>query len=156
MKILLVNPPNSGRSIPEERYGITSIKQILRGEPLALEVLAGNLEDFDVRIADADIAVYGFNPEKQDPSKGPEIIRKAFSSAAFVVKGGLPIVRDGEIITEAPAGRTFWLDLPQREGIESEISEFFQKYYSVSFENYPVRESFLHHSAKIPVSTPSE
>lgn len=52
MKILLVNPPNSGKSIPEEKYGIDSIKQIFRGEPLALEVLAGNLPDFEVRIID--------------------------------------------------------------------------------------------------------
>ena len=37
MNILLINPPNCGRSIPEERYGITSLKQIFRGEPLALE-----------------------------------------------------------------------------------------------------------------------
>jgi radical SAM superfamily enzyme YgiQ (UPF0313 family) len=56
MKILLVNPPNSGRSIPEEKYGIDSIKQIFRGEPLALEVLAGNLTDFEVRIVDLKAA----------------------------------------------------------------------------------------------------
>ncbi|MBD1400076.1 hypothetical protein [Pelovirga terrestris] len=41
MRILLINPPNCGRSIPEERYGITSIKKIFRSEPLALEALAG-------------------------------------------------------------------------------------------------------------------
>jgi radical SAM superfamily enzyme YgiQ (UPF0313 family) len=56
MKILLVNPPNSGKSIPEEKYGIDSIKQIFRGEPLALEVLAGNLPDFEVRIVDLKAA----------------------------------------------------------------------------------------------------
>lgn len=56
MKILLVNPPNSGKSIPEERYGIDSIKQIFRGEPLALEVLAGNLAGFDVKIVDLKAA----------------------------------------------------------------------------------------------------
>lgn len=56
MKILLVNPPNSGRSIPEERYGIDSIKKIFRGEPLALEVLAGNLPEFAVRIVDLKAA----------------------------------------------------------------------------------------------------
>lgn len=56
MKILLVNPPNSGKSIPEERYGIDSLKQIFRGEPLALEVLAGNLPDFEVRIVDLKAA----------------------------------------------------------------------------------------------------
>ncbi|MFT5729602.1 MAG: radical SAM superfamily enzyme YgiQ (UPF0313 family) [Desulforhopalus sp.] len=52
MNILLVNPPNCGRSIPEERYGIDSLKQIFRGEPLALEELAGNLLEYDVRIVD--------------------------------------------------------------------------------------------------------
>lgn len=52
MKILLVNPPNCGRSIPEERYGIDTLKQIFRGEPLALETLAGNLDGHDVRIID--------------------------------------------------------------------------------------------------------
>jgi hopanoid C-3 methylase len=55
MKILLVNPPNSGRSIPEEEYGIDSIKPIFRGEPLALEVLAGNLSDHDVMILDLKV-----------------------------------------------------------------------------------------------------
>lgn len=52
MKILLVNPPNSGRSIPEEEYGIKNIKMIFRGEPLALEVIAGNLTGYEVCIAD--------------------------------------------------------------------------------------------------------
>jgi len=55
MKILLVNPPNCGRSIPEERFGITSIKQIFRGEPLALEMLAGNLDGHDVALLDLKV-----------------------------------------------------------------------------------------------------
>ena len=52
MKILLINPPNCGKSIPEERYGIETIKMIFCGEPLALETLAGNLDGHDVAIAD--------------------------------------------------------------------------------------------------------
>ena len=52
MNILLVNPPNAGRSIPEEEYGITSIKQIFRGEPFSLEVVAAPLIAHDVRIVD--------------------------------------------------------------------------------------------------------
>ncbi|MEN8189641.1 MAG: radical SAM protein [Thermodesulfobacteriota bacterium] len=55
MDILLINPPNSGRSIPEDHFGITSVKQIFRGEPLALEELAGNLRDHDVRILDLKV-----------------------------------------------------------------------------------------------------
>ena len=60
MRILLVNPPNCGRSIPEERYGITSIKQIFRGEPLALEMLAGNLDGHEVAILDLKVAPEAF------------------------------------------------------------------------------------------------
>ncbi len=52
MKIMLVNPPNCGRSIPEEEYGITSLKQIFKGEPLNLEILAGSLPEHDVTICD--------------------------------------------------------------------------------------------------------
>ena len=55
MNILLVNPPNCGRSIPEERYGIDSIKQIFRGEPLSIEALAGNLRDHEVHIVDLKV-----------------------------------------------------------------------------------------------------
>ena len=51
-KVLFVNPPNCGRSIPEEEYGITSLKQIFKGEPFNLEVLAGPLGDHDVLIFD--------------------------------------------------------------------------------------------------------
>lgn len=55
MRILLINPPNCGRSIPEERYGITSLKQIFRGEPLALEELAGSLAGHEVEILDLKV-----------------------------------------------------------------------------------------------------
>jgi len=55
MRILLINPPNCGRSIPEERYGITSIKKIFRSEPLALEALAGNLYGHEIRIVDLKV-----------------------------------------------------------------------------------------------------
>lgn len=63
MKILLLNPPNCGRSIPEERYGITSIKQIFRGEPLGLEELAGNLGGHTVHLVDLKADPAGLEPE---------------------------------------------------------------------------------------------
>ena len=52
MNILLVNPPASGRSIPEEQYDVTIIKQIFRGEPFGLETLAGGVPEQEVRILD--------------------------------------------------------------------------------------------------------
>lgn len=70
MRILLINPPNCGRSIPEERYGIDSLRSILRSEPLALETLAGNLDGHEVAIVDLkaapealDEALASFAPE---------------------------------------------------------------------------------------------
>jgi radical SAM superfamily enzyme YgiQ (UPF0313 family) len=61
MRILLVNPPDCGRSIPEERYGIDSIKAIFRGEPLALETVAGNLDGHELRILDLKAEPDGFH-----------------------------------------------------------------------------------------------
>ena len=49
---MLINPPNCGRSIPEEEYGIISLKQIFKGEPFNLEVLAGPLNNHEVMIFD--------------------------------------------------------------------------------------------------------
>lgn len=60
MNIVLINPPNCGRSIPEEEFGITSLKMIFRGEPLALEALAGNLSGHEVRIVDLKAEPDGF------------------------------------------------------------------------------------------------
>ena len=73
MRIVLINPPNCGRSIPEEQFGISSLKMIFRGEPLALEALAGNLAGHDVEIIDLKV-----NPDGLDEglAKGsrPDII----------------------------------------------------------------------------------
>lgn len=56
MRIQLINPPNSGRSIPEETYGNTSMKLVFRGEPLSLETLAGNLDGHDTHLTDLKAA----------------------------------------------------------------------------------------------------
>jgi radical SAM superfamily enzyme YgiQ (UPF0313 family) len=66
MKVLLVNPPDCGRSIPEERFGIDSLRPIFRGEPLALETVAGGLPGHDVSIVDL----------KADPGALPEALSR--------------------------------------------------------------------------------
>jgi len=103
MKILLVNPPNCGRSIPEENYGIDAIKMIFRGEPLALEVIAGNLDGHDVAITDLKVlpgalesALARFKPELVGftgvACEANTVLRLAAevkrNSAALVVVGG--------------------------------------------------------------------
>ncbi len=63
MKILLVNPPNCGKSIPEEHYGVTVIKATFNGEPLCLEELAGNLEGHEIKILDLKVEPDGLKEE---------------------------------------------------------------------------------------------
>lgn len=72
MRILFINPPNCGRSIPEERFGIDSLKQIFCGEPLALESLAGNLGEHQLRILDLKVEADGLQPELD--SFDPELV----------------------------------------------------------------------------------
>jgi radical SAM superfamily enzyme YgiQ (UPF0313 family) len=117
MKILLVNPPNSGKSIPEEKYGIDSIKQIFRGEPLALEVLAGNLRDFEVRIVDLKAApdslaevlaefrpdlagITGVTCEANAVLKLAAEIKE--SCGAIIVVGGIHASNDPEFFNRTP------------------------------------------------------
>jgi len=117
MHILLLNPPNCGRSIPEERYGITSIKQIFRGEPLGLEELAGNLGEHTVRLVDlkADpggletelssfrpdvVGITGITCEANTVLRLAEAIKTA--CGAHVVAGGIHASNDPEFYnTEA-------------------------------------------------------
>jgi len=73
MQIVLINPPNCGRSIPEEEFGITSLKMIFRGEPLALEVLAGNLPGHAVRIVDLKADPHGLDALLAEGT-GPDIV----------------------------------------------------------------------------------
>lgn len=116
MKILLINPPNCGRSIPEERYGITSLKQIFRGEPLALEELAGNLAEHTVRILDlkadpegADREFEEFRPEVVGITgvtcEANTVLRLAAkvkeSCRATVVVGGIHAGNDPEFFNRA-------------------------------------------------------
>ncbi|NQU42367.1 cobalamin B12-binding domain-containing protein [bacterium] len=72
MKVLLVNPPNSGRSIPEEKYGIDSMRRIFVGEPLGLEVLAAHLGGHEVGILDLKAEPEGWERGFED--FGPDLV----------------------------------------------------------------------------------
>ncbi len=118
MKILLINPPNSGRSIPEEEYGISSLKPIFRGEPLALEVLAGNLIGHDIMILDLKVEPAAL--ETTLTSFSPNLVGitgmtceansmldiasqvKDHKTAIIVVVGGIHASMDGDFFNVAP------------------------------------------------------
>ncbi|MDH5597409.1 MAG: amidohydrolase family protein, partial [Candidatus Peregrinibacteria bacterium] len=95
--------------------------------------------------ADADVAIYDINPKKFE-SSNYELIEKAFSAARYTVKDGEIVVKEGEVVA-SPIGRRFWVNVKVPKDIEEavleDIKEVFDKYYTVSLENYPVQDEYL-------------
>ena len=95
--------------------------------------------------ADGDVSVYDLDPTKWRPSMYTQI-EKAFGSAAYTVKGGEVVVKDGEVVA-VPDGTTFWVDAKIPDSVEEDLMrdlrEDFGKYYTVSLRNYPVEDAYL-------------
>jgi formylmethanofuran dehydrogenase subunit A len=104
--------------------------------------------------ADADIAIYKIDPSKLDSSKDYKKVTKAFRKAAYTIKDGLIVAKDGEVV-KSLQGRTFWskTDLSREifDQTTSYIKEKFEDYYTVQLENYVIDESYLGESAPISV-----
>jgi formylmethanofuran dehydrogenase subunit A len=102
--------------------------------------------------ADADVAVYNLNPEVVDPSKKFVTAKKAFERTAYTIKDGRIVVKDGEIAKQV-FGKTYWVDVKTSmpHEINDEIKKKFKNYWTVEYENYPIREGFLHSPAPITV-----
>jgi len=102
--------------------------------------------------ADADVAIYRINPKEVDPSNDYRAVRKAMRRAAYVIKEGKVVVKDGEVV-RAIVGRTYWVDARAPEAIEArcrgEVSKRFQEYYTVQAENYIIDEDYLARSAPV-------
>jgi len=106
--------------------------------------------------ADADIAVYAIDPKKVDPSREYRRVRRAFSKAAYTVKGGEIVVRDGAIVKQT-FGRTFWVNpivSPEWSVKDEELAKRFRRYWTIEYDNYPIREGFL--LSEEPVPTKAE
>jgi formylmethanofuran dehydrogenase subunit A len=102
--------------------------------------------------ADADVAVYNINPEVDDPSKNFVAARKAFEHAAYTIKDGEIVVKDGEIVKQV-FGKTYWVNVQTSlpHDINDDIKKKFKDYWTVEYENYPIRNGFLHSPAPVAV-----
>lgn len=102
--------------------------------------------------ADADVALYNINPETTDPSKKYITLRKAFENAAYTIKGGRIVAKNGEVL-EHVEGATMWLDVQVSDPIRitKEMKRRFKEYWTVEYENYPVTENYLKVSRPIIV-----
>ncbi len=102
---------------------------------------------------DADIAIYNLDPTDVDPSKDYRLVRKALERAAYTVKGGEIVVRDGEIV-KSVEGKTFWVDVetsPSLNEFAPKLKQVFEDYYTVQYENYIVPEHHLAVSSPVHV-----
>jgi formylmethanofuran dehydrogenase subunit A len=106
--------------------------------------------------ADADIAIYDINPKEIDPSKEYKKVRKAFRKAAYTIKDGKIVCKNGEVV-ENIFGRTYWVnvDIPKDLLIStiSEVKEKFEEYYTVKMENYAIHENELLKSAPLKINS---
>jgi formylmethanofuran dehydrogenase subunit A len=84
--------------------------------------------------ADADITLYS-------PSRD---LRAMFEMPRYVLKGGRVVVEDGEVREEV-YGPTLHAAVEYDAGSLADIKRWFEPYYTIQFENYPVDEHYLAH-----------
>ncbi|MFW9877846.1 MAG: formylmethanofuran dehydrogenase subunit A [Candidatus Thorarchaeota archaeon] len=88
-----------------------------------------------------DVAIYKINSDNTD---GP-VIEKAFSLAAYTIKDGQIVVKDGEI-TATPMGTTICAEGTVKDGIMEAMLEdvkvHWRDHYSINFANYAVHDAY--------------
>ena len=90
--------------------------------------------------ADADITIY-------TPHENKEIM---FELPRTVIKSGRMLIEHGEI-REVLTGKTMHVTPDYDQDMEQGIQDWFEKYYSIRWRNYPVDLSYLHESEVVPM-----
>ena len=138
---------------------LPSIKRELSLYELAIVTRAGQAKSLGLTEkghlgvgADADISVYNVNPETTDISKNPKTVRKVFADAAYTIKDGKIVVKNGEIV-QTVSGRTMWLDVDTAEqiDIDDDMKRRFKEYWTVEYDNYPVFDHYVKVSDPITI-----
>ena len=89
--------------------------------------------------ADADITIYTPHENKETMFELPRV----------VIKSGRVIVEQGEI-RDPFIGKTLHVAPDYDRDVEADIQEWFEKYYSIRWRNYPVDDSYLHDAELVP------
>jgi formylmethanofuran dehydrogenase subunit A len=110
----------------DREYSLSEIAIITRSAPARILGLKhkGHLGTG----ADADVTIYDKNEDKEE----------MFSTPRYVIKDGEIMVEDGEIRRET-YGKTLYVSPQYDPDVEKYIREYFKKYYTIEFENYPVQ-----------------
>ena len=143
----------------QRRSLLPSISRELSLYDLAIVTRAGHAKALGLKEkghlgvgADGDVAIFKINPEEVDIANKYKTFRRAFSNAAYTIKAGKVLVKDGEVLQTAD-GKTIWLDVKTSNQIEvnEEIKNKFRKYWTVEYENYPVTDHYIKNSSPIKI-----
>ena len=89
--------------------------------------------------ADADITIYDEMEDKE----------AMFNAARYVLKGGEMFIDNHEFCFDYE-GSVYHVSPEYNAEIERVLKPFFEDYYSVQFENYPVSEHYISHGVTVP------
>lgn len=89
--------------------------------------------------ADADITIYEDQEDKE----------RMFSTPRYVIKDGKLIIEDHEFRADHE-GRLLHVAPDYDPQIVETIRPFFEDYYSIRFNNYPVDDSYMHDHQRVP------
>ena len=84
--------------------------------------------------ADGDVTIYDMLDDKE----------QMFSAPRYVMKAGQLLIADHEFVSDYTDKKILRVAPEYDESIENVIKPFFDDFYSVSYKNYPVDDSFLH------------
>ena len=121
----------------DREYTMNEIAIITRAGPARILGLAnkGHLGPG----ADADVTIY-------TPHENQQVM---FELPRYVIKSGRILVEQGDI-REDFQGKTLHVVPDYARDIETNISEWFEQYYSIRFRNYPVDYHYLPFAEQVP------
>lgn len=131
-----------------ERTTIASLDRELSLEEIIIMTRAGparrlGLDSSLSEGSNANIAIYNINPEENNGER----IEKAFSSAAYTIKDGNIVVKNGEVLGEE-VGRTYWSKPKIEKDLRKDIERRFL-YYTINPENYEVGLEYLPNGVEV-------
>ena len=95
--------------------------------------------------ADADITIYNVKDDKEE----------MFNAPRYVIKSGQLLIADHEFVSDYTDKKIMRVAPKFDKGIEKVIKPFFDDFYSVSFDNYAVDDSYLHENEIIETKVKS-
>jgi formylmethanofuran dehydrogenase subunit A len=121
----------------DREYTLNEIAIITRAGPARLLGLArkGHLGVG----ADADVTLYEEHEDRE----------RMFGAPRYVIKDGVPIIDNHELVADHQ-GRLLHVAPDYDPNIVEVIRPFFEEFYSIRFDNYPVADAYLHRHEAVP------